>query len=363
MIIHKPLLAALFLILPGLVFAQQARVAADYSKADSLALTIKYNHDVYSLTKALTKPFADPVLKARAIFRWITENISYDVKFYNRYDYRGKEPKSFSCYGDSLDCELRKTVWETDYINRVLDNKKAVCQGYSMLFKKMCNIAGIESEVVPGYVRTQYYEVGTPGNDDHAWNTVRLNTVDYLLDATWAAGGCTADDDGKLLLFKKHFNDYYWLTPAREFAKNHFPEEAKWVLLPHYTKENFSANPYYSPDEVSKIKLISPQSGILDVKKGDTIHFQLKYTGELHILQINTNIFQNPDIWYWNYITKRKKVRMLDTFAIKKQQYIHYAYIGNTCTFNYVVKDNSLYYLDLIFDTKRVMRFKVNVHY
>jgi transglutaminase/protease-like cytokinesis protein 3 len=108
----------------------------------------------------------------RAIFRWITENIAYDFKYYNKYNYKGKEPKSFNCSGDSMQCEIRKRVWETEYVNKVLDQKKAVCQGYSMLFKKMCDIAGIPSEVVPGYVRTEYYEVGTIGNLSHAWNAV-----------------------------------------------------------------------------------------------------------------------------------------------------------------------------------------------
>ncbi len=342
----------------SLLFAQ-VKPAIDYAKADSLAVTIKYDHDVYALATALTKPFAEPELKARAIFKWITENIGYDVKFYNKYYYQGKEPKSYTCRGDSMGCEIKRNVWETAYINKVLDNKKAVCQGYSLLFKKMCNIAGIESEIVPGYVRTQFYEIGTPGNDDHAWNTVRLNTVDYLVDATWAAGGCSEEDDGKLLEFHKHFNNYYWLTPADDFARNHFPEEAKWTLLPHYTKENFSHNPYYSGDVIPDIKLMKPDSGIINVKRGDTIRFKFKYTGQLHNMQINSSSFQNPEIMYWDYVSKRKRIQRLDTFAVKQQQYVKFKRNGDDYGFYYVVTDNSLYYLDILFDYRRVMRFTV----
>jgi transglutaminase/protease-like cytokinesis protein 3 len=266
MIIHKRLFVLIFL-LPCFLFAQQVKPVADFSKVDTLAKTIKYDNDINLLTKQLTDPFPQQILKVRAIFRWMTENIAYDFKYYNKYYYKGKEPKSFSCSGDSMQCEIKKRVWETEYVSKVLQQKKAVCQGYSMLFKQMCDIVHIPSEIIPGYVRTEYYEVGTPGELIHAWNAVLLNGEYYLLDATWAAGGCTKDDDGKLLSFHKYFNDYYWLTPREEFAKDHFPEDPKWVLMPHYTQEKFSANPYYAPDEVSNIKLIAPGSGIITAKK------------------------------------------------------------------------------------------------
>jgi hypothetical protein len=211
-------------------------------------------------------------------------------------------------------------------------------------------------------VRTEYYEIGTPGELVHAWNVVKLNGVFYPLDITWASGGCTKDDDDKLIGFHKQFSDYYWLTPSDEFARNHFPEDAKWILLPHYTKEKFSANPYYAPDEIGNISLLAPVSGIITIKRGDTIHFKLKYKGVVHFLQINSNVFTNPDIWYRQYITNRKRIWTEDTLAIKKQQYVKYKHYGDVYAFNYVVKDNTLDHLDILFDTRRVMRFKVSEH-
>ena len=134
------------------------------------------------------------------------------------------------------------------------------------------------------------------------------------------------------------------------------------MLLAHYTIEKFSANPYYAPGEISDIKLITPASGIITAKRGDTIRFKLQYAGDLQDLQINTNIFQNPDTWYWEEITKRLRIKRADTLAMKKQQYVKYKRNGYTCEFAYVVRDYSLDYLDIMFDTRRVMRFKVHVH-
>lgn len=359
---HRYLPAPLILLLPCFLFAQEIKPVADLSRADSVALSTKYYGDIFRLTKQLTGPFPAEILKVRAIFRWITDNIAYDFKYYNRYAYRGREPKGFTCEGDSMDCAIKQNVWEIAYVNKVLDKKKAVCQGYAMLFKKMCEIAHIDAEVLPGYVRTEYYEIGGPGTLDHAWNAVRIDGVYYLLDATWAAGGCAKDDDGKLISFQKDFRKYYWLTPPEDLARNHFPENVKWVLLKNYTIKNFSSNPYYSPDDIGIIKLITPQTGTIVAKRGDTIHFKLRYRGLIRDLQVNSNIFQNPDIYYWEQINKRTKIPKLDTLAVKKQRYVQFERNNDTYTFDYVAKDRTLEYLDLIFDTRRVMRFKVSVH-
>lgn len=353
---HKPLLIFSLLLSSLFAFSQQLR--PDYSSIDSLILTVKYKNDLTRLTKELTDPYSEQPYKARAIFKWITENIRYDYKYYNKYYYKGKESKTYKCKDDE-NCEAKRMAWEMKYIDKVLRKKKAVCQGYSMLFKKMCDIAGLKSETITGYVRTEYYQVGSAGTLDHAWNAVWIDSAYYLLDATWAAGGCAKEDDGKLLFFSKSYNDYYWLTPSADFARNHYPQNNKWVMVPNYTKENFAANPYYASTELRNIRLITPASGVIAAKKGDTIHFKIDYAGTIKELQINSNLFHNPDIWVWDDVSKRKRVRRLDTLAIKKQQYIKYKQSGNIYEFDYIVTDNSLYYLDILFDRQRAMRFKV----
>lgn len=346
----------LILLLPAFAFPQNKN--ENFNAVDSFVKTVKYKNDLFALTNTLTNPYSEQVYKARAIFRWITANIGYNYKYYNKYYYRGKEPKSFKCKGEK-NCEAERIAWETKYINNVLQNKKTVCQGYAMLFKKMCDIAGLQSEIIPGYVRTEYYQVGTAGTLDHAWNVILIDSTYYLLDATWAAGFCTKDENEKLLSFSKDYNDYYWLTSPSDFVRNHYPQNDKWTLLYNYSKDSFALNPYYAPHEIKNIKLISPASGVINVTKGDTIHFKIDYAGFFKDLQINTNLFRNPDIWTWNDISKRKRVRMLDTFAVKKQQYVNYEKNNNLYSFDYVVTDNSLYYLDILFDRQRVMRFKV----
>jgi len=355
---NKKRLLFFILFFPLFGYSQKS---ATLSHVDSFALTIKYKTSLADLTRRLTDHYSEELLKARAIFKWITENIQYDYKYYNKYYYKDKEPKAYKCKNDS-DCEAKRIAWETKYIDKVLRKKKAVCQGYSMLFKKMCDIAGLKSEVIPGYTRTEYYQVGTAGKLDHAWNAIWIDTSYHLLDATWAAGGCAKNDDGKLLSFQKYFDNYYWLTPAVDFARNHYPKDSKWTLLSNYTKDSFAANPYYLPSEIRHLKLIKPSSGILSVKKGDTIHFTLAYASYFSDLQINSNIFRNPDIWVLDEVSKKKQIRRIDTLAVKKQQYIKYNREATVYNFQYVVTDNTLSYLDILFDKKRVLRFKVKIY-
>lgn len=355
---NKKRLLLFILLFPLIAFSQKS---ADLSAVDSFAATVKYKNNLNDLTKDLTDPYSEELLKARVIFKWITENIRYDYKYYNKHNYKGKEPKTFKCKDDKQ-CEAKRIVWEIKHIDKVLRKKKAVCQGYAMLFKKMCDIAGLKSEMVVGYIRTEPYQIGTSGILDHAWNAIWIDSTYYLLDPTWAAGGCGENEDGKLLFFQKSYNNYYWLTPAENFARNHYPQTSKWTLLPNYTKDSFATNPYYLPSEIQNIKLITPASGIITAKKGDTIRFKIDYDGYFKDLQINSNIFRNPDIWEFDEISKKKKVRRLDTLAVKRQQYIKYYKTGSAYEFQYVVTDNSLYFLDILFDRKRMLRFKVNIN-
>ena len=148
----------------------------------------------------------------------------------------------------------------------------------------MCRVlAGIRAETIPGYSRSKYYQVRAPGTLDHAWNAVGIDSSYFLLDPTWAAGGCMANDDGKLLFFQKKFNDYYWLTPPADFVRNHYPQDSTWTLIPRYTKQAFTDNPYYLPSEIANIRLLAPTTGVITAKKGDTLRFKLDcYLGRFH---------------------------------------------------------------------------------
>ena len=99
-------------------------------------MTIKYADDINLLTKQLTSPFTDEIFKARAIFRWITENIAYDFKYYNRYYYRDREPKGFSCSGDSLVAKSRKMYGKPVILQKHLIRKRLFARATHCFLKR-----------------------------------------------------------------------------------------------------------------------------------------------------------------------------------------------------------------------------------
>ena len=349
------LLAALFS--PIRLFSQPFNTDIDFSRVDSAAKTIHYKVDVDQLTNDLIQPYSRTIFQVRAIFIWITDNIRYDYKFINK----GKEVTPPDCK-PGIDCGQMLIDWENKYLTQVIRQGKAVCDGYARLFKKMCDIAGIRSSVISGYTKTKPYQVGIAGPVNHAWNAVWVDNEYHFVDPTWAAGYCEEDEStGKLLNFQKRYNNYYWFTSFNDLARNHYPKEAKWVFEPDYTKEKFANNPWIAPDIISDIRLISPGTGVIPVKKGDTLHFRFRYTGNIEKLQINSNIFRNPAITREEKISRRRSRMVTDTLALKKQRYIPYNKTGNNYEFDHIVTDNSLYYLEILFQYRRVMRFKINV--
>jgi len=345
----------LSILLPGIILSQPTAKDVSFFVVDSFSRTVRYKHDIYRLTKELTDGYSEQLPRARAIFIWITDNIGYDYKFINK----GREIKVPECESGEY-CEQIHEEWEKKYLKRVLRRKTAICDGYARLFKKMCEIAGIRCEIVTGYTKTKPYQIGNTGSVNHAWNVLFIDSACYFVDPTWAAGGCPEDEEtGKLLPFQRQYDEYYWLTPFDEFFRNHYPQDTRWVLNPNYTKEKYAANPYYASDIIRDIHLLSPASGIIKAAKGDTLHFKFEYNLKINLLQINSNVFRNPAVGQWEKRPWHRKVWKTDTLALKRQQYIQFKRNGALYEFDYVVTDSSLYYVELLFDRRKVMRFNV----
>jgi transglutaminase/protease-like cytokinesis protein 3 len=147
--------------------------------------------------------------KARVIYRWIANNISYDEATFQKH-------------------EAGITTGLPDQgAEAVFSRRTGVCEGYSNLFKQMCDYAGLQSVFIPGWGKIDYaYVAAGSYQSDHAWNAVQINGVWSLIDATWGAG-YTDDTEN----FVKAFDDFWFLTPPEKFVYTHFPDDAKWQLL------------------------------------------------------------------------------------------------------------------------------------
>ncbi len=90
----------------------------------------------------------------------------------------------------------------------------AVCQGYSLLFYRLCLEAGIDARFISG----------NAGGEDHAWNIVKLDGYYYYVDTTWDD---TYDPEGAIVydFFLKGANSIFAeRTPDESFTTPEFAE-------------------------------------------------------------------------------------------------------------------------------------------
>lgn len=208
--------------------------------------------------------------KVRAIFRWITQNIDYNVRPI------GRSQKAATLFYEEPDDSAAPLPPLNERVARkVLYKGVALCEGYSRLFKTLCDHAGIKSEIIYGYART-----GTSRRFgiNHAWNAVYIDSTWHLLDVTWASGVVSFANE-----YIREYNNFYFLTPPEEFIRDHYPEDPQWTLLsnPPVYRE-YSQSPFrYSGYMKAGIDSHFPAKGVIDVAVGDSILIELKSKREI----------------------------------------------------------------------------------
>ena len=212
------LLSGLFL-LQALAFQAQTTDASIDAYAASFTCEECATLEVF--TKALTEPYADNKDKARVIFAWVAQHVRYDYAKFKKI----QKQKTITFTGATKqEVERKQRLHYEELVpNKTFKTKKGVCEDYSYLYKKMCDIAGLECIVVTGLTKHLSAKVSNIG---HAWNAVRIDGQWRLLDATWGAG--YIDERSR---FRRHYSPGYFMTPPAFFALNHLPADPQWQLL------------------------------------------------------------------------------------------------------------------------------------
>lgn len=266
--------------------------------------------------------------KVRAIFRWITENIEYNTKIFNR----NKKKPFGNIYEDADDSSTTLKPLNERVAAKVLKRKIAVCDGYTRLFKTLCDHAGIRSEIITGYARTN--RSGSRFGVNHTWNAVYLDSSWHLLDVTWASGFISYSDE-----FIRRYDDYYFLTPPQLFIRDHYPEDLKWTLLsnPPAFREFYNGPFRYSAFIKSGITSYMPVKGIIEAAVGDTIKI------ELMARSIAKNFFVTNE-------------PVADSVTIVSQPVTS---IGEKISYNYPITSLGKEWLYVYYNDEVVMRYKL----
>ena len=153
--------------------------------------------------------------KVQAIYDWITRNVRYDEK--------NKDDNSYY---------LKYTAFAAAI------NKTAVCQGYTNLFYRLANDAGIDCRIITG--------------GKHAWNIVQMDDGKYYcMDATWDEGQSSYS---------------YFLKGLPEFSKTHSPQTDSqntpyWTLyVSKMSNTDYNAAPVPTPSRPANVTLVSAKA-------------------------------------------------------------------------------------------------------
>lgn len=312
-------ISAIGIIFFLLIFSADARARVDdyrdynYEEVDRHALSYR-GKDFGSMTRladSLAKPFEKDHQKARAIYRWIADNIAYDCKAYHNPSTR------------------------TDDYEDVLRRKLAVCAGYASLFKALCDYAGLDCEIVQGYARFSYEGIGEQRIDEnHAWNAVKLDDEWHLVDVTWGSGYT----DEKVRKFIKHYSDHYFLTDPKDFILSHYPTDKKWQLLDRpVSKRKFASYPYiWGGYFQNKVVAFAPKKGVINTYTGKTIEFRFRTDKNVKITSaaVHTDLQGKP-------------------VQVKARQ------MRRGVSFEYVFEKKGEYYISLALNSKYTIVYKV----
>ena len=153
-----------------------------------MALTMKNAKQEYSLTEAES---------VYLIYKWITENIKFDLSFIKRDD-------------------------ETSSYN----NGSGSYYGISHIFITMCKFLGLKAKYIEGYGLKRHYINSEKilAKYDYGWNSVIIDNKYYLVDSMTF---------GNFSPFGNYIEDIdiFFCTYPEFFVRTHFPLDNKWQLL------------------------------------------------------------------------------------------------------------------------------------
>lgn len=187
------------------------------------------------LTQSIIDTNSTPTTQALRIYNWITQNIKYDIKAFEKGEYLNLSPEE------------------------LLQRKKGLCGDYSALFEAMCTSANIEAYTIGGYCKSYDYNKNKPFlRANHSWNVIYTDSSWKHVDCTWGGGyiyyyppiyqriahslfgTAVANSKSKYI---SELKEAYFDIPITSLIQTHYPLDPKWLLNPNpITIEQFQTD-------------------------------------------------------------------------------------------------------------------------
>lgn len=219
--------------------------------------------------------------KARSVFFWISQTISYDIANMNTINYYDNEQQ---------------------VVDEVMKSRKGVCMHYATLMSWICNRAGVKTFVVGGYTRQN----GKVDALSHAWNVSFVNGKWQIIDPTWGTGQIV---NGK---FVRQLNNEFFLMQPEEGIKSHCPFDPMWQLLQYPIDNNNFSKGIVAIDKSKP--LFSFNDSIAAYEKADELTRQKAALRRMENNGINSKLLQENQQQIKNRINGIQKNTSIETF-------------------------------------------------
>lgn len=303
-----------------------------YSNAGYIQYTMSYHSDAEQeakLTAAVAEAMAKLELNGLSEAKKITKIHDYICNHVD-YAYNSKEEQIYTAYG-------------------ALCTGKAVCQGYAVLFYRLCKEAGLSVRIISG----------TGNGGPHAWNIVRLGSKYYNVDCTWD-GQDVATYNEFLLKSEADFRDHtreswkvagsrYLDYTSAEFNAQYPMTEKSW------DDSNDSVETTYAHSEETTLGAVTLKAEWNDPVLGQPTTFHISATGGSgnYLFRMDAPSYSSPNQLAFESVADPSRGEWVNyTSECASNDYTFTMTATGTYNFRFYVMDKAtnVYYLRLSFN-------------
>lgn len=306
-----------------------------YSTAGYIKYTMAYHSNAEQeakLTEAVAVAMAKLQLNGLSEAKKITKIHDYICNHVD-YEYNSKEEQIYTAYG-------------------ALCTGKAVCQGYAVLFYRLCKEAGLSVRIISG----------TGNGGRHAWNIVRIGSKYYNMDCTWD-GQDAATYNEFLLKSEADFRDHtrkswnvagshYLDYTSAEFNAQYPMTEKSWD---ESDDSNDSVETTYAHSEEAVSGAVTLKAEWNDPVLGQPTIFHVSATGGSgnYKFRMDAPSYSDPNQWAFESVADPSRGEWINyTSECASNDYTFTMTATGTYNFRFFVMDKAanLYYLRLNFN-------------
>ena len=298
-----------------------------YSTAGYIKYTMAYHSNAEQeakLTEAVAAAMAKLQLNGLSEAKKITKIHDYICNHVD-YAYNSTEEQIYTAYG-------------------ALCTGKAVCQGYAVLFYRLCKEAGLSVRIISG----------TGNGGPHAWNIVRIGSKYYNVDCTWD-GQDTATYNEFLLKSEADFSDH--TRESWEVAGNHYLDYTSAEFNAQYpmTEKSWDESTTYAHSEETTSGAVTLKAEWNDPVLGQPTTFHVSATGGSgnYKFRMDAPSYSDPNQWAFESVADPSRGEWLNyTSECASNDYTFTMTATGTYNFRFYVMDKAanLYYLRLNFN-------------